>query len=866
MKSDFLKKIIAATVITTSIGTLVPASVEAADFYTWQKQQKSNGYWKQSGDKWYFYDNSGILQTGWVYDKGQWYYTDSTGVMLTGVIQVNGSIYFLSNTGAMQTGPAVINGKYYTFNEVGVAVGSNIPTPERAFNISGESVMPYIPSQVVTGDQDDSSPDKPSTVARDPQNLVKYTVKFKDDDGDDLRNKSVEKGERVTLYTPTKKGYKFVEWNTKEDGDGDGYEASDTFTAEKNITLYAQWESVGDSGNTSDPTSKILAQEIEISSDSSTITTKAGTLQMSAKVLPVDATNKSVTWTVEAGTGKATISESGLLTAASNGTVVVVATAKDGSNAVGKYNVTISGQTTVNPTPGDNTGGNTGDNTGGGTTPEEVVSTAPTVTTVTTGAGAVFNAAAGASNSNPSFTYTLGTGLKKVSGVKSVSLNGTLWTLGKEYTVDSANNTITVQASALAAYYNSHNVSPATYDLEVVFTPAAGTTEIRPDSNPTISFINTPSAPSGISLESDIKKITAKDNTIKLLNIEANVQYEYCVVTTGAAASWTNPKSFGSTTTYKELTDGDFQVGKDLYIRKKSSTNGIGATNPPSAAQGPITISANNIARTLNSTKSISAFSVNYGGTDYIGAITEGSTGGTIKVVVPTVMNATTSAAAEMPVTNLTPKVTHNGTSINNPGTNFSSPVKYTVTAEDGTTKDYTVTVYKTKPQEKAVRYDNLTGLVSIINDAGVRVTTTAAVNIFNQYGDAGISITNPGAGVIKLQIPATFTADQKFALSNILTLTKFDKNPQIAYVGVLLTPPAGATGVKVADTLDGLNTATTISLSGSNMLSGSYLERIPVAEFSGTDWGNIANSSEKYYQWVVSGKLEYSYLKIIIS
>lgn len=872
MKSDFLKKIIAATVITTSIGTLVPAGVEAADFYTWQRQQISNGSWKQSGDNWYFYDNSGVLQTGWVYDKGQWYYTDTTGAMLTGIIQVNGNIYLLSNTGAMQTGPAVVNGKYYTFNEVGVAVGSNLPIPERAFNISGESVMPYIPSQVVTGDQDSSSPDKPTTVARDPQNLVKYTVKFKDDDGDDLRNKSIEKGERVTLYTPVKKGYKFVEWNTKEDGDGDGYEASDTFTAEKNITLYAQWESVGDSGNTSDPSSKVLAQEIEISSDSSTITTNAGTLQMSAKILPVDATNKSVTWSVEDGTGKATISESGLLTASSNGTVVVVATAKDGSNAVGKYNVTISGQTTTpNPNSGDNTGGNTGDNTGGNTT-DDIVSAAPTVTTVTTGAGAVFNATPGASNSNPSFTYTLGTGLKKASGIKSVSLNGTLWTLGNQYTLDTANNTITVKASALADYYNSHNVTPATYDLEIIFTPESGTTGIKPDSNPTISFINKPSAPSGIMLESDIKNITAKDNTIKLLKIEADVQYEYCVVTTSAAASWTNAKSFASTTTYKELTDGDFKDGKELYIRKKSSSNGIGATNPPSEPQGPIKISANNIARTLSSTKSISAFSVNYGGTDYTGAINEGSTSGTIKIVVPTVplvVGATTTSAVEMQVTNLTAKVTHNGKSINGPFTNFSSPVKYTVTAEDGTTKDYAVTVCRTKPQEKATRTSNLSGLLTFINPDNTQTTTTAAVSIFSQYVDAGMSIDDYNSGLIDISIPATFTTDkQKVALNNILTLTKYDKTPQIAYVEVLLTPPTGATGVKVADTLEGLNTATTISLSGSNVVSGSYLERIPVAQFLGEGgWKNIAiDTSEKYYQWIVSGRLEYSYLKTKIT
>ena len=53
--------------------------------------------------------------------------------------------------------------------------------------------------------------------------------------------------------------------------------------------------------------------------------------QFTVVVLPVDATDPSVTWSVENGTGQATIDSSGLLTAISPGTVTVVATANDGS-------------------------------------------------------------------------------------------------------------------------------------------------------------------------------------------------------------------------------------------------------------------------------------------------------------------------------------------------------------------------------------------------------------------------------------------------------------------------------------------------------------------------------------------------------
>jgi uncharacterized protein YjdB len=56
-----------------------------------------------------------------------------------------------------------------------------------------------------------------------------------------------------------------------------------------------------------------------------TISTNGGTLQMIATVLPANATDKTVTWSVIDGTGHATISAGGLLTAATNGTVTVKA-------------------------------------------------------------------------------------------------------------------------------------------------------------------------------------------------------------------------------------------------------------------------------------------------------------------------------------------------------------------------------------------------------------------------------------------------------------------------------------------------------------------------------------------------------------
>ncbi|MGA2406256.1 MAG: Ig-like domain-containing protein [Bacteroidales bacterium] len=75
-----------------------------------------------------------------------------------------------------------------------------------------------------------------------------------------------------------------------------------------------------------------------------TITADNGTLQLSAAVLPVNATDKTITWTLINGTGLATINTTGLVTAIDNGTVTAIATANDGSGVYGTLVITISNQ------------------------------------------------------------------------------------------------------------------------------------------------------------------------------------------------------------------------------------------------------------------------------------------------------------------------------------------------------------------------------------------------------------------------------------------------------------------------------------------------------------------------------------------
>lgn len=91
---------------------------------------------------------------------------------------------------------------------------------------------------------------------------------------------------------------------------------------------------------------KVSAITVTGTGGATEITTDSGTLQMVAEVEPANASNKSVTWSVD-DSSIATINSSGLLAAKTNGTVEVTATAKDGSGKKGIATIYISGQIVI---------------------------------------------------------------------------------------------------------------------------------------------------------------------------------------------------------------------------------------------------------------------------------------------------------------------------------------------------------------------------------------------------------------------------------------------------------------------------------------------------------------------------------------
>lgn len=79
------------------------------------------------------------------------------------------------------------------------------------------------------------------------------------------------------------------------------------------------------------------------------IKTKGGMLQLSADVLPQQATNKQVQWSIVSGAQFATVSGSGLVTAIADGTVTVKAVSTSDPAVAGTIAIQITGQTADNP-------------------------------------------------------------------------------------------------------------------------------------------------------------------------------------------------------------------------------------------------------------------------------------------------------------------------------------------------------------------------------------------------------------------------------------------------------------------------------------------------------------------------------------
>lgn len=167
---------------------------------------------------------------------------------------------------------------------------------------------------------------------------------------------------------PNYTGEYFIPWSKMKDKDGIAFDKTgemgfdvtvidrDAGDAARKRAVWAN-EGLGVGGNESwsnmdecgiltfenaDP--PILVESVTITNETLTITENNGTLQMVATVLPEDATEKNIIWSVENLTGRAMITPSGLLMASVDGDVKVIAKAADASYEEAETVVTISNQ------------------------------------------------------------------------------------------------------------------------------------------------------------------------------------------------------------------------------------------------------------------------------------------------------------------------------------------------------------------------------------------------------------------------------------------------------------------------------------------------------------------------------------------
>ncbi|MDG6244517.1 MAG: PGF-pre-PGF domain-containing protein, partial [Methanolobus sp.] len=153
-------------------------------------------------------------------------------------------------------------------------------------------------------------------------------------------------------------------------------------------------------------------------------------------------------------------------------------------------------------------------------------------------------------------------------------------------------------------------------------------------------------------------------------------------------------------------------------------------------------------------------------------------------------------------VTSLTPTIVHTGASIipeNGVAQDFTNPVIYTVTAEDGTTRSYTVTVTSTLNPAKSITGFSFTdpAVTGDINEAARTISITVPYgtdvsSLTPTIVHTGASIT-PGSGITQdftNPVIYTVTAEDGTTRSYTVTVTS-TLNPGKSITGFSFTDPA---------------------------------------------------------------------------
>jgi uncharacterized protein YjdB len=179
-----------------------------------------------------------------------------------------------------------------------------------------------------------------------PALVTKITVKSEDD------LVAVVKGNTLQLEAviqPASLAYKGVTWSIISGTGAANITDNGLLTAESYGTVTVRAAANDESGVSGTllitiVESEVLITEITVAGHlNQQFVAQGETLQMIATIQPELATNKKIQWSVANETGTATINESGLLAAITEGTIVVNAAATDGSGVVGSRQLFIVG-------------------------------------------------------------------------------------------------------------------------------------------------------------------------------------------------------------------------------------------------------------------------------------------------------------------------------------------------------------------------------------------------------------------------------------------------------------------------------------------------------------------------------------------
>lgn len=217
MKRKFLKKLIITGMITLVMANLNYISASAK----WTQNSTNDWNWIEGGDKvtgwknienkWYYFDDNGVMKTGWFNDKGTWYSLSNSGIMDTGWKKINEKWYHFDSEGKMSIGWINDNDKWYFTNSSGEMETGTLSIDGIVYNFSDNGQM--LTSEQSNKEMKNASVDV-SSIKSDDNSRIAYVST--NDDSLNVRSDAeissdiiatLEKGTEVKITGEEKNGF-----------------------------------------------------------------------------------------------------------------------------------------------------------------------------------------------------------------------------------------------------------------------------------------------------------------------------------------------------------------------------------------------------------------------------------------------------------------------------------------------------------------------------------------------------------------------------------------------------------------------------------------------------------------------------------